>query len=235
MAKQHNDEGTPVLERKEKAANFSDNFLQAEFMVGRYRKPLVYGMAAVIGIMLIYFGYQKLIVEPQDNEAQEQIFSAQRYFEADSLKKAVDGDGNNLGFKSIADEYSGTATGNLAKYYLGISCLKLGRFQDAIDALESYSAHDNLTGILAEGAIADAKMELGNVDDAIDAYKKAAKKEHIFTTPLFLKKAAMACESKKDFSQALDLYKEIKEEYPQSPEGTDIEKYITRAEALAGK
>jgi hypothetical protein len=71
-----------------------------------------------------YFGYQKYIIEPKTQDAQEQIFSAQQFFEADSLDKALFGDGNHLGFVDIAEEYSSTKPGKLANYYAGICFLK---------------------------------------------------------------------------------------------------------------
>jgi hypothetical protein len=42
------------------------------------------------------------------------MFQAVYYFEADSLDKALNGDGNNLGFLEIIDEYSVTDAANLA-------------------------------------------------------------------------------------------------------------------------
>jgi TolA-binding protein len=56
-----------------------------------------------------------------------------------------------------------------------------------------------------------------------------------FVTPVYLMKAAQLLETKKDFNKALDFYKEIQKEYPQSDEGRKIEKYIARAEAGLGK
>src|SRR6187431_27375 len=64
----------------------------------------VVGVAAVILIGVagyFAFNYYK---NNQNAEAQKEMFQAVYYFEADSLDKALNGDGNNLGFLDIADE-----------------------------------------------------------------------------------------------------------------------------------
>jgi hypothetical protein len=57
------------------------------------------------------------------------MFQAVRYFESDSLNLALNGDGNNLGFLQIVEDYSGTKAGNLANYYAGVIYLKQGNFR----------------------------------------------------------------------------------------------------------
>lgn len=213
-----NMEHTPILERWE--LFFEDN-----------KKNLSYVLGGLAILVAGYFGYKMLILEPQEKEAEGQMFYAQRYFEADSLKKAIDGDGNNMGFKTIADEYSGTKSGNLAKYYLGLASLKKGDYQGAIDALESYKANDIVTKPLAIGAIGDAQMELGKVDEAIAKYMEAAKCENKFTEAVFLKKAALAYESQNKYAEALEQYKKIKKDCADTPEAQEADKYIARAQA----
>jgi len=200
------------------------------------QKPLLIIVGAIVVIVLGYFGFRKLYLEPKENEAQEQIWVAQRYFEQDSLDKAINGDGNNLGFADIVDEYGMTKTGNLAKYYLGICYLKKGNFEEAIDQLKSFDGEGEIVGPLATGAIGDAYMELGDVDKAIDYYLEAAeKKTNDFTTTLFLFKAGFAYEDLGQFDKALEIYKKIQKEHYRSYEARDIEKYISRCENMIKK
>ena len=51
-----------------------------------------------------------------------------------------------------------------------------------------------------------------------------------FSTPTFLMKNGLALEKSNDYSGALKVYEQIEQEYPASPEGRDIEKYIERAQ-----
>ena len=193
-------------------------------------------VGCIVVVVLGYFGFKKLYIEPKENEAQDQIWVAQRYFEQDSLDKAIKGDGNNLGFEDIVSDYGMTKSGNLAKYYLGMCYLKKGQFQDAIDQLKSFDGNSEIVGPLAKGAIGDAYMELGDTDNAIDYYLAAAnKKSNEFTSSMFLFKAGFAYEDLGKYDKALELYKRIQKEYFKSYEGRDIEKYISRCENMIKK
>jgi tetratricopeptide (TPR) repeat protein len=200
------------------------------------QKIILIVVGSIVVVVLGYFGYKKLYIEPKENEAQEQIWVAQRYFEQDSIDKAINGDGNNLGFLDIADDYGMTKSGNLAKYYLGICYLKKGNFQDAIDQLKSFDGEGEIVGPLATGAIGDAYMELGNIEQGVDYYLKAAdQRNNDFTSTLFLFKAGFAYEDLGQYDKALEVYKKIQKEHYKSYEARDIEKYISRCENMIKK
>ena len=107
------------------------------------------------------------------------MFMAEKYFEKDSLNKAINGDGNYPGFKSIIEDYSGTKSANLSHYYLGICYLKRGQFQNAIDELKKFSSDDEIVGPMAKGAIGDAYVELKNYDNAVNSYIDASELKRI--------------------------------------------------------
>jgi hypothetical protein len=117
--------------------------------------------------VLGYFGFNKYYLEPKTEEAYDQMYSAQFYFQIDSLDKALYGDGNHLGFIDISSEYSITKPGNLANYYAGICFLRKGKFDDAITYLKDFDADDALIRPMAIGAIGDAYMELGKNSEAV--------------------------------------------------------------------
>lgn len=58
----------------------------------------------LVVIIAGYFGYNRFIAEPHAQEAANQIFGAQNYFEKDSFNLALNGDGNVLGFIEIAEQ-----------------------------------------------------------------------------------------------------------------------------------
>ncbi|MFH1160638.1 MAG: tetratricopeptide repeat protein [bacterium] len=194
----------------------------------------------VVGVLIVgvlgYFGFRKYYLEPKEKEAQEQMFMAEMYFEQDSLSKALNGDGNYLGFLDIIDQYGLTKSANLAKYYTGISYLKLGDFENAITYLKKFDGDDKVAGPMATGAIGDAYMELDQVDEAIGYYLDAAdQSNNEVTAPLFLMKAGMAYDIQGNFKKALELYKRVKAEYPRSFEATEIDKYISYMEGKTGE
>jgi tetratricopeptide (TPR) repeat protein len=164
------------------------------------------------------------------------MFMAEKYFEQDSLKKALNGDGQYLGFLAIIDEYGMTKSANLAQYYAGISYLKLGQFDKALEHLDKFSSDDELIGPMAKGAMGDANMELNQTQKAADLYKEAAEmRKNEFTTPLFLMKSGLAYEELGNFEKALEAYKKIKADYSRSFEGREIDKNIAFLEGKLKK
>ena len=207
-----------------------------EHFIEQNQRTITIALIAIVAVVGIFLGYKRFIAAPKEKEAQSQMFAAEAYFEKDSFNLALNGDGNYLGFLDIIDQYKSTKSGKLARYYSGISYLKLGKFQEAIDELKKFNLKDEMVGPISKGAIGDAYCELGRNSEAIDYYMKAARLEpNNFVTPIYLMKAGELLEANKEFSKAIPLYKEIQKDYPESNEGRKIEKYIARAEAGLGK
>ena len=206
---------------------------KTEKYIEENKKSLGIILVAVLVLVLGYLAYIKFIVGPAEDKARGQMFTAERYFEQDSLKKAIDGDGNFPGFKQIIEEYGSTKSGNLARYYLGMSYLKTGKFQEAIDNLNAYDGEDEMTAVLAIGAVGDAYLEMGKTEEAIKQYQKAANEnKNNFTSPIYLMKSGRAFELLGKYADALQAYEQVKKEYPSTTEGTESAKYIARAKAL---
>jgi tetratricopeptide (TPR) repeat protein len=220
---------------EEKIAAVEHALDRGEQFFEKNKNLIFYVLLGIIVIVGGIYAYKKLIIGPKELEAQSQMFYAEQYFEKDSLKLAMNGDGTNPGFIQIVDEFSSTKSGNLAKYYLGICYLKTGEFQQAIDNLEDFSSDDHIIGPMAIGATGDAYLELGNTQKAIDNYLKAAeKKNNDFTTPMFLQKAGWAYEILGQYDKAIEVYEKIQKEHFKSFEAREIEKYIARAKGLKG-
>ncbi|MEO5673407.1 MAG: tetratricopeptide repeat protein [Chitinophagales bacterium] len=212
--------------------NLEERLNDFESWVNENRKVLTYVVGGLFAIVAAYMGFTKLYLAPKNEEANNQIFMAQKWFGMDSLSLALNGDGNFPGFIKIMDEYKWTDAANLSHYYAGIIYLKQGKFQDAIDHLKDYKGKDKLVTNMAYGALGDAYSELGKNDEAIDYYKKAAYHfENELTTPLFLKKAGMLLEHEKKNDEAKRMYEEVKNKYPNTNEGREMDKFIARAEA----
>lgn len=199
------------------------------------KKSLTVIFGAIVILVGGYFVWTKLYIAPMEEDARSKMYMAEKYFENDSIDKAINGDGKNPGFKEIAEEFNLTTTGNLAHYYLGICYLHKGQFEDAIKELKEYDGSDAILASMAIGAQGDAYSELGKTEEAIEHYLKASEKdENEFTTPIYLMKAAMLYESQGDYKQALRIYERLKTDFPEAREGRDAEKYISRAKTRAG-
>jgi len=208
---------------------------KTERFIEENQKPITYAVGALILVVVAYLGFNKFYLEPREDEAQSQMFMAESYFKKDSFNLAINGDGNYLGFLDIIDDYGMTKSANLANYYTGISYLYLGQYEDALDYLKNFDTKDLLLGPVAEGAKGDAELELGNTDAALKHYRKAYRmNDNELTSPVYMMKTANLLESIDELEDALAIYKEIKEKYPDSNEGRNIEKYISRVEIKLG-
>jgi tetratricopeptide (TPR) repeat protein len=226
MAKKNKDENPQGLKNVEQTLTRTEQFLEEN-----YKKLLIIlgGVVIIVGI----FWLGRLWLNKKNDEALSQMYQAQRWLEMDSLKLAINGDGNYLGFVDIVKNYKMTKAGNLAKYSAGICYLHLGDYDNALDYLSKYSRKDKVIGSVALGAMGDAYVEKGNMDEGIAKYIEAADlARNSFNTPLFLMKAGQLYELQKKYADAIKIYERIQTEYPESSEGTSIDKYIARVKLL---
>ena len=218
------------IKGEERLENVESALSKTELWIEEHQN-LIYGIiAAVIVIAGIIWGV-KALTDKKDRNASKEIFTAQKYFEKESYEAALTGDGNYLGFTEVYDSYSSTKTGKLAAYYAGISYMKLGKYEEAINYLKKFNGKDDILAPMALGAIGDCYMELDDMNNAVAYYDKAANKsKNQFTGPMFLTKAGMTYEIIGDYANALRCYKALKADYPLSNEAFEISKNIANVE-----
>jgi len=213
------------LQELESALTKTEQFIEDN------QKIITYIVAGIVLVVAGYLGFNKFYLQPKEDEALSQMFMAENYFEKDSFNLAINGDGNYLGFLDIIEDYGITKSANRAKYYTGISYLHLGQYEDAIDYLKSFKTDDLLLAPIAEGAQGDAFLELGETDDALKQYKKAyMMSDNELTAPIYMMKAANLLETTDELEDALALYEDLKEKFPNSSEGANVDKYIARVQ-----
>lgn len=185
---------------------------------------------AVLVIILGILAYNQWILKPKQAEAMEQMFPAEASFQAEAYDVALNGDGNVLGFKDIIDQY-GKKGGKAVYLYAGICELQLGNYEAAISDLKKYSGKDNILAARALACIGDAYVGLEEYSTAVSYFEKAAAKSNNMFSAAYLLKAGIVYEELGNTAKALACYNEIKNQYPQSVEGYDIDKYISRIES----
>jgi tetratricopeptide (TPR) repeat protein len=202
----------------------------AESWIERNPKTVIAILAGILLLVGGYFGYQ-YYKDNQEAEAQREMFQAVYYFEADSLDLALNGDGNNLGFTQIIDDYGITEAANLANFYAGAAFLKQGKFEVARLYLEDFSSNDLLVQARAYSLIGDTYMEEKNFEDAARYYEKAADyKPNKYFSPAYLMKAALAFEKSNQEDKAIGAYDKIINEYHESPELQEAKKFKAKLE-----
>jgi tetratricopeptide (TPR) repeat protein len=200
----------------------------------------ILGIIGVIAVaVLAYLGYQQFIQEPREESASNELFYPLQYFsqaqqsgvQADSLYTlALEGAEGKFGLLDIMEEYSGTKSANIARYAAGISYMKLNQYQEAISYLEEFKTDDAMLGPVSMGNIGDAFVQLGQNEDALRFYEKALSEDtNDFTTPLYLQKAGITALELGQKEKALQYFMRIKDDYPQSAQGSGVDAFIGMA------
>ena len=187
-------------------------------------------------LSLGFFGYSEFIQAPKEKEASNELYYPQRYLEQalepgaakDSLLTlALNGAEGKYGFLDIVSEYSNTKAADISYYGAGMASFHLKNYQEAIDYLSRFSASDDLLGALAKGALGDAYTELELFEKAMASYERAIDHaNNAFSTPIYLKKAALLAYKMNDFSKAKSLAERLKSQFPDSPESVNIDGLI---------
>lgn len=221
--------GDELIERVEPAKEF----------VQKNSRTLMYVFGGLIVLIGAWTGY-RYYINGKNDEAKNEIFKLQLMFEKDSFNLVLNGRTAENGMapiksaNDIIEEFGGTQQANLARYYAGVSSLRLGKFDEAIEYLSKFDGDDDVIGAEAIGMIGDAYSEKGSYDDAVKYYEKAAAHHaNSFTTPLYLMKAAIVYENLKQYKKAANNYELIKKDYPKSEQARDIDKYLERAKIQA--
>lgn len=193
-------------------------------------KTLIYGvLAAVLVIGIALLCWSRFYVQPKKAEASSQLYHAEQNFQAGNYELALNGDDNYPGFDEIIRTY-GSKAGKAVYMYAGVSALQLGNFEDAIGYLKKYNGKDKILAARATACIGDAYAGLGEYTEAVSYFEKAAAVSDNQFSAGYLLKAGIASEELGQFDKALGYYKKIKDQYPGSFEGAEIDKYISRIE-----
>ena len=227
MAKQDATLKEKEQERQEKV----DETVSKTDQFFRENKKTIYGvLIALVVIALAFVAYQKFYAQPKSEEATTQMIPAELNFRNGEFELALNGDGNVLGFAQIISDF-GAKGGKDVYFYAGICELQLGNYQEAINYLKKYKGKDAILSARATACIGDAYVGLEKYSEAVSCFEKAAATADNVFAAGYLLKAGVTCEELGDNAKALTFYKKIKDQYPQSTEGYDIDKYITRIES----
>ena len=189
-------------------------------------------MGVLIGIVvaaIAAFGWFKFSYQPAVAEAQGQMALAEQNALAGDFEAALNGNGDALGFYQIIAEY-GSKAGEVVYMYAGVIELQNGNYQAAIDLLKEDDGDDAILEARALACIGDAYVGLENYEEALKYFEDAAEVIDNVYAAGYLFKAGLVAEKLGKNDKALELYELIKDQYPHSQEGYDIDKYIGRLE-----
>jgi predicted negative regulator of RcsB-dependent stress response len=205
----------------------------------KYNRPVMIVCVLIILVAGGYFGYKKFYQEPKEEQAADALFKAESYHRKallsqnpDSLIRfALNGDGANVGFLKVITKFKGTDAANIAKLYAGECYLLINDNANAVKYLKDFSTSSKFFQARAYKLLGDAYADQGKNKDALDYYKKAAShfKEDIENSSEALFLAAYLAQSKlNDNKEAIELFKELKEKFPNTQRGSEADKYLAR-------
>ena len=197
---------------------------KTEAFFEKNKKAIIIAVVAIIAVIVCAILANNYYFEPRQQDASTELAKSQELFQQQDYAKALEG------FQKVAAEYGSTDAGNLAQLYIGLCQANLGKWQEAVNALESFSARDDqMISPAAEGALGNAYANLNQLDKAVEHLKKAASKaDNNSLSPTWLIQAGEILENQGKKAEALKLYQEVKDKYFNSMQYQTIDAYIER-------
>lgn len=208
---------------------------KSEIFFDKYKKHLIAALVAllvIVAAIMLWRNYSS----NRNETASTSLAKCQELFSAQQFDKALKGDSlGTPGLLQLANDYSSTDAGNLANLYAGLCYAKLDKWDEAVKYLDKFDTRDDLiVSPLAVMAMGDAYANVKQLDKAVDLFKKAAKMADAASdegvnnsvSPMALQKAGIILIDQKKNAEALELFKQIKEKYVQSPAQSEVDKYI---------
>ncbi|MEE1222681.1 MAG: tetratricopeptide repeat protein [Bacteroidaceae bacterium] len=178
-----------------------------------------------------FFGYRAA----QSGKASKAMFTAEEMFADGDFNTVIKGDstGKSMSMVTVADKYSSTDGGNLAKLYVGLAYAQQGKYEEAKKYLEKFDAQgDEMVSNMAKAALGNVYVSLGDKERGAKTLEQAAKDaDNIVVSPISLIQAGEVYESLGKKEKALEMYTLVKTNYAYSPQSGEIDKYIERVNA----
>ncbi|MBO4621554.1 MAG: tetratricopeptide repeat protein [Paludibacteraceae bacterium] len=225
MAKNNQNKQDENLENVQEALSASGQWIE------KNQNALLWCLTIVVVIVCGFLALNNYVWKPKAAAAQNETAKAVVYFDQNQWEQALNGDENEcIGFAEIADKYSHYQAGKLAALYAGICNYKMGNYEDAAKYLKKFEADDLNVDPAASVLLGDAYVELNELDKAVKAYDHAIASENELFAPLALKKQGIVYLEKGDKKAAKKAFEKVRDNYAQSAEAQDIDKYIAIAE-----
>ena len=217
----------------------NENFVTKVLSFFNKYQNIIYGVIiAALVIVLAILAFNRFYLQKKNAEASAQILQPRQWFmqgDTASLKLALEGDGENDGFLDIANGYKLTKTSNTANYYAGLTYLKLGQKDEALEYLKKFKQKEDVLWYACQTIIGDLYDEQGDEDKALSYYEKAVKGKDPLFTPMALFKLGQLYERKGDWKKAVEAYETIEKDFFAEYQKMSVAQYAERAKANASK
>lgn len=218
--------------KKNQVNEFDETLAASRSFYEKNKNAILYGGGGLLAIIIIVLLVHQFYITPRNNRANESIFYAEQAFMNGNYEKALNGDGVNMGFLNVIDEFGHTKAANIACLYAAKCYAATEKYQEAIDMLDKFDGcGDELVSPAAIALKGNCYAELGNNEKAAELLLKAAKEaDNNIISPTCLLQAGQIFMSLGQNDKALDCYKQIKSKYQQNNIYYEIDKYIEAAQ-----
>ena len=225
MAKKQNQAARTTLEE------VNESLTSAAQRIEDNKKYISWALAAIAVIALLAGGYI-FLHNKNLQEAKTKIGDADIALLQGNTDEAL------KEYEKVADAY-GNKTGERAHLNAAILLYEKGEYEKAAKHLEEFSPKGNLIGPASQSLLGDCYVNLKKMDKALSAYDKAISlaAENEAYAPAFMMKKATVLHEQKKYAEEAAIYQTIKDQYPMYGQmtGFNVDKYLERANALAGK
>jgi tetratricopeptide (TPR) repeat protein len=134
------------------------------------------------------------------------------------------------GLQYVADEWGGTPAGKVAALFLGNSHMALGELDKAVKPYETATGSDSpLVRAAAHAGLAAVKEEQKKYEDAAKEFETAASEDRSeLNTAEYLLGAARNYEQAGKKNEAVELYRRIATQYPNSSVNAQVHLALAR-------
>ena len=225
MAKKQNQSARTTLEE------VNESLTSAAQRIEDNKKYINWALIAIAVLAVIAGGliwlHNKNLAESKEEIGKADIALLQGN-EEDALKN----------YEKVADEFS-NITGDRAHLNAAILLYQKGEYEKAAKHLEDFTAAGNLIGPASQSLLGDCYVNMMKLDKALSAFDQAIKLANgneVYAPAFMIKKATVLHEQKK-YAEEAAIYQEIKDKYYVYTQQNrfNVDKYLERANALAGK
>lgn len=217
---------------KAQVNEFDETLAASRSFYEKNKKTILYGVGSALFIVIAALLIHQFYITPRNNRANESIFRAEQAFLDGNYEKALNGEGESMGFLAVIDEYGSTKAGNIACLYAAKCYAATEKYQEAIDMLEKFDGCGD--ALISPAAIAlkgNCYAELGQNEKAAELLVEAAKEaDNNTVSPTCLLQAGQLYVALGQKDKALDCYNQIKTKYQQNSVFYEIDKYIEQAQ-----
>ena len=195
-------------------------------------RTLAYGIgAAIVALALAVPGYM-YYQQQQSEQANQMLGQILPVYEQGNFEQALNGTNEATGLIELSNQYGGTSAGNLASFYTANALYQQGEYERALGFYQQFEKSNDFMGASALAAEASIYETRGEYEQAATHYEEAAAQyQNELTAPRYLLEAGQAYEEAGSYAAAAGVYQRVVDEYPDSDQVTEAERYMARAKA----